>query len=769
MGICTAPSVRFILLIVALSSAIAAQGAPVLYTPNPVDIPSDYHGREIVLWGERLDRAGLEVEWNGQRHPGALFELRHHPANELTLRIPSSIPLALGVQTLRLYDPTARAYTNPLKLIVSRATTHPAIPLEGSSHAVLDHFWGLWGGEEAVLQAGNLYAIVTLFHLPIAKNKTAAGARWGLPLMGFHVSSEAILTEPGGHEIVVPGDGKETAGGWTWEGSPAFPKVTNEWWAELYPPAHLEAGAYTVELKAYRDGKRSNPRSLIVLPPDTPPFLMALGRGAVVEGYTSALPAIPVMGYNLNRATHVHLAGPRTAAVELQVTASEQGSFRLPAELPPGQYTVHLGNATSRRSNRRTLRILANRVVPAGPEGTTFVRLDFRDHMFVAGGRADRWVLPGALRFVASAAGRTVPFFWRENLDHVSYDGQRADNHALLHPDRGTIEIRGYRPYDWPLGRTDGAAMFNHGYHHLLSLFPQGGDWRSKVRILVRTVYYFPNLPSPSWGYWDVWSHWNEQLVAPAGNWTHFEVVLRDNYEKTDMAVVVTDPSFAAELAHPIGTKTFDIKFVYDFVDRKEGALYIRVHGKDADYVDRTYRSSRKIATAQDRLDLHPLVNGAFDLGTEKRHPHRILEPSQPAKSGAGGTLDELVITDRGFDATARPEITFVPARGTYGLLQQFAIQVMVEGARSRLDFQNCDVGYLYVGGATQGYHPLFLSGIWEVRLVEEGTRQGYRFTLRTPTPVPEGRYVVSVSGIRCVEAWSPQAVADFRVGFAAF
>jgi len=101
--------------------------AEVVLSFKNAKIAADHHGREIAIWGGNLDRSGLEVEWNGQRHAGRLFALTLHPANEVTLRIPTSIALPLGVHTLRLYDPASRAYSNPVKLIVGRATAAPAI------------------------------------------------------------------------------------------------------------------------------------------------------------------------------------------------------------------------------------------------------------------------------------------------------------------------------------------------------------------------------------------------------------------------------------------------------------------------------------------------------------------------------------------------------------------------------------------------------------------------------------------------------------------
>ena len=763
MGICTSPSVRFILLIMIFCGPVPGQGNLTLYAPNPVDLSSDFHGRTIAIWGQNLDTGNpLEVEWNGQRYPASQFQLTHHPANEITIQIPSSIPLTLGIHTLRLRDTITQAVSSPIKFIVNRATAFPAIPLESDSFTVVDHFWGLWGGEEAVLQQGNINAFVDLFDMKEAIYRTEPGATWGLPIMGYQICSDAVITDPSGADLVVSGDGKPTASGWVWEGCPNWPSFTHNWWAELYPPANLTAGFYTLKLKAVRDGKYSNSRSLVVLPPDAPPFVLVLDRGAAVQGYTSQFPAIQVTGYNLTKASRVYFSGPTSLDVPFTASTQNRGSFVLPTGLPAGDYVVHLGDATGALSNRRPFKVITSVPVPAGPGVTTLVHLNFRDRMHILGGRPDRWVIPGVLPFVEISPGKSVPFFWRENLHNIFYDGQRDDRHILLDPNKGTIEILGYRPKDWPRGRTASNEVFNHGYHHILNLFPQGGDWHAKVRVMVRSLYYIADPPSPNWGDWDVWSYWNDRLITPDGSWTHFEVEMRDEYEIGDCIKVVTDPSFASELAEPIGDKTFDLKFVYDFVDRKEAALYVKVRGQDPDYVDRTYPWSRKIAKANERIDLSPLVSGGFDFGTEKRHPHRILEPSQTAKSNAGGTLDELVITTQGFVDTPRPEFTVTPEAGNYGALKAFRFKVMVQGERSRLNFDSFDVGYLYIQEGQQNYYTLMYRDIWDIQLADEGDHHGYVFTLRTYAPFPEGRYVISVSGVRHRGVLANQAVADF-------
>lgn len=765
MSNCTTPSLRIILLVTILAAVSSGQGSVRLFAPNPVDISTDYHGKKIAIWGENLNRPGLQVEWNSKLHAGSAFTLTFHLQNEVTLKIPATLDLPLGIQTLRLYDPAARAYSNPIRLIVNRATQAPNIPLEGASRTVLDHFWGLWGGEGAVLQQNNIYAFVDLFDCKISKYKSMRAARHGLPLMGFEVCADLVITDPASVDTVVPGDGKEAASGWVWEGCPNWPNFTHNWWAELYPPETLASGAYTVKLKAISDGKYSNSRSLIVLPQDTPPFLLSLDRGAAVEGYSSALPEIQVRGYNLNKATRVIFSGASPAIATLRTVSAEEGSFTLPPALPPGDYLVHLGDATGAISNRRPFKVMMNRPVLSGPNVTTFVQMDFREKMYVRHGSADRWEVSGPLRFVENTPGKSVPFFWKENVDNIFYNGRRTDGHTLLHPDRGTIEIRGYRPKDWPLGRSRTGTTFNHGYHHILNIFPQDGDWHSKQRILVRALYYIPHTTNPaSWGYWHVWSHWNGLNLNPEGSWTHFEVVVRDDYEQTDTAVIVTDPSFAAELADPMGSKAFDIKFVYDFADKKEGAIYVKIHGQDKDWVDRTYRWSRKIARTGDRLDLSPLIPGAFDLGTEKRHPHRILEASQTAKSNAGGTIDEVVITDQGFAEVPRPEITFTPFTGSFKNLQQFSFKVLVKGSRWNIDYENFDLGFLYIQGGRQTYHSLLYPGFWNYRVISEEGKEGFEFTLKTDDPFPGARYVVSATGLRYDGAWSNRALADFTV-----
>jgi len=732
--------------------------APVLHVASPVHISMDFRDKEIALWGEHFSGKTLSVEWNGILYSGATFGLRHRPLNEVTLQIPASMIVKPGENVVRLYDTREKVFSNPIKIRVVRDRAFPPVNQPGPSLSALDHFWGGWGDGGAVLQEGNILAFVDLFDLKLVTREGVTG----LPLMGFDVCADVIVQDASGQDVVVPASGA-TAGGWRWEGCGQWPKYTHTWWSVLHPPPSLKAGVYSVRLRSVLDKAESNRLSLVVIPPGTPPYILSLGRSAVVQGYSSSFPSIPLVGYNLNQASKVYLTGTSTQAVSLTVQSNERAAFTLPPNLAPGDYLVRLGDAASPLSNARRLSVIANHPGQVPPE--VLVHLDFNEFMYVKNGHPDHWLLSGPLRFVdsPSAPGRRLPFFWQENLEFLHYAGTTALGHTQLDRDRGTIEIQDYRPQDWPPGRTEERHQFNHGYHHLLNLFERGGNWQSKYKINVRTLYYIANPTSPTaWGYWDVWSHWNGRTIEPEGTWSHFQVFMRDGYEPENTVVVVTDPSFAAELVPPLKDKRFDLKIIYDFVDRKEAAILVKVHGKDADYVDRTYRWSRPIARGNERVDLSRLESGWLDFGTEKRHPHKILDSTQYVKSGAGGAIGSLRITDRGFPP---PRLEMFPAPGNHPGLHQFGFKALAIGDLGDWGFSQFFVGCLYMVGNEFALFNLTYPIFWDMALIQEGPEQGFLFKLHDFGPLPPGRYIVAVGGL----AWDgkplPLAFTDFTVG----
>lgn len=735
-----------------------------LHTANPVAISSDYYGKDIALWGEGLGSVD-QIEWNGTLYSANDFSFSYEPANELVIQIPTRITLPLGEVKIRLYDSTNAVYSNQIRIIVDRATEFPTIPLEGSSLTVIDHIWGPWGGEEAVLKQGDIYAFTSLFDMPTSKYKPGANSEWGLPLMGFQVCSTALITDANDFIVQVPGDGQLQPNGWKWEGCPNFPQFTNNWWSEIYPPDSLAAGNYKIELRSILDGRTSNARTLTVLPATTPPFMISMDNAVAVEGYTSNFPVVNILGYHLDQVTNVVITGPSTQTVTFTPATANMGYFSLPTGLPVGEYTVRLADASGPVSNRRTFRVLQNKQHTDLPGVTTFVDADFNGKMYVRGGYEDRWVVPSVVPFEKDATGKASPLFWKENVSYVFYNGQRVDNHTLINPDKGTVEIKGFSPKDWPLGRTTPGTLFNHGYHHMLNIFPQGGNWQSKVKFMFRSLYYVPETSNPnSFDYWDIWSYWNEQQITPEGNWPHFEVVMRDDYYQDNIAIVVTNPGFAGMLADSLGDVKFDLKFVYDFVGKREAAIYVKVHGKDTDYVDRTYNWSRKVAKDDDRIDLTPIVNGGFDFGTEKRHPHRILEPSQTAKSGAGATIDGVRITDQGFEGLVAPTITITPSGGQFADLRQVTFDVEVDGDRDLIDFSAAQISYTLDTGSARFSASLMYPRIFFMSTTQNGTKEGYRYSVRTSTSLPKGNYQVRVSGVRYRGTWAPAQTVSFTV-----
>jgi len=736
-------------------------GAPVLHVASPAHIAMDFRDQEIAIWGEELSGKSFSVEWNGILYSGATFALLHRPANEVTIKIPVSMVVKPGENVVRLFDTATKVFSNPIKILVVRDGAFPPVNKPGASITALDHFWGSWGEGGAVLQEGNILAFVDLFDL---KYVTKDGIN-GLPLMGYDVCADAIVQDGSGRDLVVPASGA-LAGGWRWEGCRLWPKYTHAWWAVLHPPPDLKAGVYTVRLRSVLDQKESNRLPLVVLPSGTPPYILSLDRSAVVQGYSAALPAVSLLGYNLNRASKVYITGKSTQAVSLTVQTSGRATFSLPPSLPAGDYLVRLGDAATPLSNARRLTVIANNPGRVPPE--VLVHLDFNEFMYVRNGHPDQWWLSGPLRLVDSPTtpGRRMPFFWRENLDFVYYGGTTASTHAQFNPDRGTIEILDYRPQDWPPGRFEERYQFNHGYHHLLNLFERGGSWQSKHKVNVGTLYYIANPSNPeAWGYWDVWSHWNGRTITPDGTWPHLQIFMRDGYEIEDAAVVVTNPSFSTELVPPLGDKRFDIKIIYDFVDRKEAAILVKVHGKDPDYVDRTYRWSRKIARGSGRVDLSRVASGGLDFGTEKRHPHKILDFTQTVKSGAGGGIGSVRISDRGFPP---PRLTMFPAAGHHPKLHQFGFKALAIGDSSGWGFSRFFVAGLYMVGNQFALFDLTYPIFWDIALIREGPEQGFSFALHDFGPLPAGRYIVAVGGLEWNGKPLPFAFTDFTVGAAA-
>ena len=522
---------------------------PEILVPCPAVISMDSRGIEVSIWGRNFAGRTLSVEWNGILYPGPHFELHYHPRNEVTLKIPANVALMRGENTVRLYDTGMKVYTNPVKILATREKVFPPLPDNHASSTALDHLWGLWGEGGAVLQEDNIFAFVDLFDLKHVKT----GGVKGLPVMGFDISSDVIIKDQNGKETLVPGDGRP-ASGWKWDGCPFWPKHTLRWWAVLHPPGDLKPGAYTVRLRSMLDRKESNRLPLVVLPEDAPPYVLSLGRSAVVQGYSRTFPSISLVGYNLDRASKVYLTGPMSRAVSLTVQSRERAAFSLPPDLAPGDYRVHLGDQSEPSSNRRRFTVIGNNTGGVGPE--VLLHLDFNETMYMKNGHPDHWLLSGPLRFFDSpnAPGKRIPFFWRENLDYLHYSGTGAHGHKLLDADQGTIEILDYKPEDWPPGRKNPLDQFNHGYHHICNIFERGGNWRSKIKVSIGSLYYIPDPPYPaSWGYWDVWSYWNDNQIKPQGSWPHFEVFLREGYDSKDLAVVVTSPDFAEELRPPMG------------------------------------------------------------------------------------------------------------------------------------------------------------------------------------------------------------------------
>ncbi|MDC0357362.1 hypothetical protein OAO01_00970 [Oligoflexia bacterium] len=658
---------------------IAAQSGPSIYLISPRSLPyrpMEYSKIDVEIWGENFspyDTYGLEV--GGALIPGNALNLRFESSNTIIFRLPASIgQLALATLKIRLYNFTTSAYSNTMYLLFNRDKNNPPVSAAGVSQTGLDYIWGLWGRGGAVLQEGNIYAFVDLFDTALSVNKRTNPESVGLPVMGFDVCGDMLVTNSTGQTTVVPKDYRTTNNGWRWEGCREYPKLTRIWWDELYPPKSLAAEDYLLQIKDAWASKLSNQLAFRVLPKNTPPYLASLTQKAVIAGYSSALGLIEAKGFNLQYATQIVFEGPVKAAATLQLKSNEKATFTLPAKLLPGMYKVYLLNSTGSRSNSYQFKVMQEGAAYVNPG--TYLHMNFHDLMYVKGGNQDRWKIHVTSPFTPSLQypQRSTLFFWQENLDSVFYDGKRNDPHALLNPDQGAIEIKGYCPADNPQAQygLGTRPVFRHGYHHIMNIFEEGGTYQSKKKINIRTLYYIPKASPRSRGYENIWSHWNGQTIPAQASWLHFEVYMRDGYSVNNEAVVVTKPEFAKYLGannKALYGQCFDIKFYYDFVNRKEGALYVKVHGIDNEYVDQTFNLSRRIAKTGERVDLTPLVRGAFDFGSEKRHPHYILDTSQPEKSGSGGSFSEISITD-GSDPAPAPTpapTSTATAIGTYG------------------------------------------------------------------------------------------------------